>query len=204
MLFCARCSARSASRPIANLNRGGPGGEAAVPDSGALPSAASDAAYRAFVSRVRSRRIALSYIVEVSYESASAETAARVANAIASSYLSRRIADALVLVRNGGAYTQARRATLEAQAAALEAALRQGEVPEGDIIDADVRVLGPAPVPSAPAGPKAMPLFIAVLAFALLTGLLAILAAPRRRPARADGWSPAGQRAAPAFPGQER
>ena len=134
-------------------------------------------AFLAFMSRVRCLRLGLSYVFDISYRAADANTAARVANAIAAAY----VADRLValhgsLERFGGPYRSSRAAALSTQIDKARAAGLDGAT-LGDLPLADARVLGAALPPLAKTYPKAGPTVIFAAGFAMISGVLLILLA---------------------------
>lgn len=156
-------------------------------DDGVLP-------FYAFANRVRSRRLGLSYVIEISYRAQSARQAARVVNAIAVAYAAHRLRGVLAREQRGGVYLESRLKSLHAQLLAADAGLRLGIVPESGMPDADVRLLGPATLPLRSAFPKPGPLLAMLAGLGAVSGLLIVLlprTAPRRTP-RADrlGRSP--------------
>ena len=94
-------------------------------------------AFYAFADRVRSRRLGLSYVIEISYRAQSAEQAARVVNAIASAYAVYRLRGALARIQRQGVYLEARLAKLQQQMMIADAGMRFGAVPDAALPDAD-------------------------------------------------------------------
>ncbi|MCJ2023083.1 Wzz/FepE/Etk N-terminal domain-containing protein [Methylobacterium sp. J-067] len=145
-------------------------------------------AFYAFASRMRSRRLGLSYVIEISYRAPSAEQAVRVVNSIASAYAVYRIKGVLVREQGRGVYRQERLETLQAQLLAAEAGMRFGTIPDGNLADADVRLLGPADLPLGSVYPRMGPIVLFMALFGVISGLLIVIVlqdvpAPARRPA---------------------
>jgi uncharacterized protein involved in exopolysaccharide biosynthesis len=146
-------------------------------------------AFDAFTRRVRSRRLGLSYVIEISYRAQSAQQAARVANAVASAYAAHRLRGVLAREQRSGIYLEKRLRGLQAQIAAIDAGLPGGSIPEGGMPDADVRLLGPATLPLRSAFPKSGPLLAMMAGLGTVSGLLIVLLprTPPRRKRLADG-----------------
>ncbi|MGC5778799.1 Wzz/FepE/Etk N-terminal domain-containing protein [Methylobacterium sp. NFXW15] len=132
-------------------------------------------AFYAFAGRVRSRRLSLSYVIEISYRAQSAEQAARVVNSIASAYAAYRLRGALAREQRRGVYLERRLEKLQGQMLAAEAGMRFGEIPEGNLADAEVRLLGPANKPLGTAYPKMVPIVAMMILFGCVSGLLIII-----------------------------
>lgn len=129
----------------------------------------------AFTGRVRSRRLGLSYVIEISYRAYSAQQAARVVNSIASAYAAYRLRGVINRELRRGVYRQTRLTSLERQLAAAETAMRSGTIPSDPLADADVRLLGPATLPLGSVFPKITPILVAMASFGAVTGLLIVL-----------------------------
>ena len=141
-------------------------------------------AFYVFADRVRSRRLGLSYVIEISYRAQSAEQAARVVNAIASAYAVYRLRGALARIQRQGVYLEGRLAKLQEQMLTGEAGMRCGTVPDAPLPDAEVRLLGPAAVPLRSIYPKMTPILMLSVLFGSVSGLLIVLmpyAAPSAR-----------------------
>ncbi len=123
-----------------------------------------------FTRRVAARRLALSYVVEISYRSGSAAQAERVANALAAAYLHRRINRG----QNGMPYLEQRAQHLLEESMIASTAMQQGEVPSPYFRNAGVRLLGPAVRPLGKAFPKAGPVMAVALFWGAIIGLFGI------------------------------
>lgn len=139
--------------------------------------------FYAFASRVRSRRLGLSYVIEISYRAQSARQAARVVNAIAVAYAAHRLRGVLAREQRGGVYLESRLKSLHAQLLVADASLRFGIIPESGMPDADVRLLGPATLPLRSSFPKPGPLLAMMAGLGAVSGLLIVLL-PRSPPPR--------------------
>lgn len=132
-------------------------------------------AFYAFSGRVRSRRLGLSYVIEISYRAQSAERATSVVNSIASAYAAYRLRGALAREQRRGVYLEGRLAALQKQMMAAEAGMRFGTVPENAMADSGVRLLGPAGLPLGSLYPKMLPILALAVLFGGITGLLIVL-----------------------------
>lgn len=130
--------------------------------------------FGAFRSRVGARRLALSTAFEVSYRAPDPAQAVRVANAIAAAYVYDRVRTAMVDTRAFTPYLKTRIAAIMTEAALAAEAVRRGGLPDAEFVDADVRLLGPARMPLAPAYPRLGPIACFAIGFGLISGLLAI------------------------------
>lgn len=132
-------------------------------------------AFYAFAGRVRSRRLGLSYVIEISYRAQSAEQAVRVVNSIASAYAVYRLRGALSRVQRQGVYLEGRLAKLQQQMLIADAGMRFGTVPDASLPDAEVRLLGPADFPLRSIYPKMIPILVFSALFGGVSGLLIVL-----------------------------
>lgn len=149
--------------------------DAGAPAAG--PSAAQGhGSFGAFRSRVGARRVGLSTAFEVSYRAPDPARAVRVANAIAAAYVHDRIRTAMVDTRAFTPYLKTRIAAIMTEAAVAAEAVRKGGLPDAEFVDADVRLLGPARMPLAPAYPRLGPIALFATGFGLISGLLVIAA----------------------------
>lgn len=140
-------------------------------------------AFYAFASRVRARRLGLSYVIEISYRAQSAQQAVRVANAIAVAYAAHRLRGVVAREQRSGVYTEGRAKSLSTQLLAADAGMRYGTIPESGMPDTDVRLLGTAALPLRSSYPKQGPLLAMMAGLGAVSGLLIVLlpqAAPRR------------------------
>ena len=150
-----------------------------------MAEAARERAFDRFTERVRARRLALSYVIEIAYRAQAPRQAARVSNAIASAYVRQRIANAVADARVGVPYLNSRIASIYGQELTAGTALAAGTVPDGPLDDADVRLLGPATVPLGKSFPHAVPVLALAFVLGLTSGLAAIALSQRAdRPLR--------------------
>ena len=129
-----------------------------------------------FQGRVGARRVGLSTTFEVSYRAPDPAQAVRVANAIAAGYVHDRVRTAMVDTRAFTPYLKTRIAAIMTEAALAAEAVRKGGLPDAEFVDADVRLLGPARMPLAPAYPRLGPIAVFATGFGLISGLLVIAA----------------------------
>jgi uncharacterized protein involved in exopolysaccharide biosynthesis len=141
----------------------------------AIPYSERARAFYAFSDRVRSRRLGLSYIFEVSYRAQSAAQAAQVANAIVASYLRNRIDLAIADAKSGAPYGTSRVATILAEFAKAEEAIKNGSASPDYLPDSDVRLLGSATAPQSKVYPKAWALVLTAFGIGLTSGLLFVV-----------------------------
>lgn len=134
-------------------------------------------AFNAFLSRVRVRRLGLSYVLEISYRAHSAEQATKVVNAIASTYATYRLRGILAREQRRGVYLERRLSSLLGQIMAAEGGSKFGVIPEDSLPDADVRLLGPASRPLGNAYPNMKPIVMMMGGLGLVSGLLLVLLA---------------------------
>jgi len=135
-------------------------------------------AYFAFASRLRCLRLGLSYVFSISYRSHDPALAARVANAVASQYLSDRIEreKARREMTGGGAYAAARWDALTRQDEIGRAAAEKGVAPAEDLPAAAARILGEASVPMRKTYPKTGPTLALGAFLGLILSVVAALA----------------------------
>lgn len=139
------------------------------------PKQESLQAFYAFSDRVRSRRLGLSYVIEISYRAQSAKRATTVVNSIASAYAAYRLRGALAREQRRGVYLEGRLIALQKQIMAAEAGMRFGTVPENPMADSGVRLLGPAGLPLGSLYPKLLPILALAVLLGGITGLLIVL-----------------------------
>ncbi len=139
------------------------------------PDSQSIEAFNAFVGRVRARRLGLSYVIEISYRAYSPEQATRIASAIASTYAAYRLRGVLAREQRRGVYLESRLSSLQQQIMTAEGGARFGVIPQDAMIDADVRLLGPAIRPLGIAYPKMSPLMVMMGGFGMISGILIVL-----------------------------
>lgn len=135
----------------------------------------SSRTFYAFASRMRSRRLGLSYVIEISYRASSPDRAVSVANSIASAYAAHRIRGALAREQARGIYREERLAKLHTQLLAAEAGMQLGTIPDGNLADADIRLLGAADLPLGIIYPKMTPILMFTIVFGAVTGLLIVI-----------------------------
>ena len=131
-------------------------------------------AFQAFTERVGVRRLGLSYVLEVSYQSSNAEQAARVANATAVQYIKAQIDVKAAAALQGTEYLRGRIINLEAEQRAASDGVREGRIPEMLFSDADARIIGAAQRPLNKSYPKNGLIYAFALTFGLVTGLMAV------------------------------
>lgn len=149
------------------------------------PENASLRTFYSFASRMRSRRLGLSYVIEISYRASSADQAVSVVNSIASAYAAYRIRGVLTREQGRGVYREGRLEKLQAQLLAAEAGMRFGTIPDGNLADADVRLLGPAVLPLGSSYPRMTPILMFMALFGVISGLLIVVViVPQGVPAR--------------------
>lgn len=141
------------------------------------PVDAADArarAFQAFTDRVGVRRLGQSYVLEVSYQAASPEQAARVANATAVQYIKAQIDVKAAAALQGTEYMRGRILNIEAEQRAASEGVRDGRIPDMLFSDADARIIGAALRPLSKSSPKSGLIVAFALTFGLVTGLLAV------------------------------
>lgn len=131
-------------------------------------------AFQAFTDRIGVRRLGQSYVLEVSYQSSSAEQAARVANATAVQYIKAQIDVKAAAALQGTEYLRGRIVNIEAEQRAASEGVREGRIPDMLFSDADARIIGAAQRPLNKSYPKNGLINAFVLTFGLVTGLLAV------------------------------
>lgn len=137
---------------------------------------ARDRAFLAFKSRITLLRVGGSYVYEMRYRSHDPNLAARVANGLASAYLSDRIERELQRQATlGGQYKIARREALLRELLDSRAQVERGLAPPEDLYAADARVLSAAVPPLHKTFPKLAPTLMLCAAISLVAGAAAIL-----------------------------
>ncbi|MCJ2012620.1 Wzz/FepE/Etk N-terminal domain-containing protein [Methylobacterium sp. J-076] len=144
------------------------------------PAQDSTQAFNVFKGRVRSRRLGLSYVIEISYRAYSAQQAARVVNSIGAAYAVYRLRGVISRELRRGVYRESRLAGLQTEIMAAEAGMRFGTIPDNALADADVRLLGPASLPLGSVFPKATPILFMMAGLGAVTGLLIVLLSRRK------------------------
>lgn len=160
-----------------------------------MPEPKSSRAFNAFTGRMRGRRLGLSYVIEISYRAKNAEQAVRIVNSIASAYAAYRLRGALAREQRRGVYREGRLSALHSQMLAAEAGMRFGVIPEANMVDAEVRLLGGAALPLVSIYPKMLPILMLMALSGIVTGLLIVVmpgtvsSAGVRRPAQTGSFS---------------
>ncbi len=140
----------------------------------ATPDDIRQQAFARFRERFSARRVGQSYVIEITYAAASPERAARVANAAVSAYLMQSVASKAGIANNGGEFVQGRLDSLSAQVEDAANALRQGRLPDGQMPDADARVIGAALRPLSPSAPRPKLIIAMGGLLALMSGLFVL------------------------------
>ncbi|TXN42886.1 hypothetical protein FV227_28480, partial [Methylobacterium sp. WL119] len=115
---------------------------------------ADQAKFQNFTKRVNARRIAQSYVIELSYTASTAEKAARLANSITMAYLGQQITAKAAAAQNGTEFLQGRITALKVESTAVANAIRDGSITSVPLPDADARVIGAALPPSSKSSPQ--------------------------------------------------
>lgn len=139
-------------------------------------TAADTAVIGRFNERLSVRRIGQSYVLEVAFWSQSAQTAARVANAVTAAYIRDQIVARLDAARRGGEILEVRINDLRGQLATLDAVVRGGVIQLDSFPIADGRVITAASPPLGKSWPKSsLVLVLAALVGTLVGGVSAVL-----------------------------
>jgi uncharacterized protein involved in exopolysaccharide biosynthesis len=142
----------------------------------AVPYEAHSRAFYAFVDRVRCLRVGDSYVIELTYRSRSAATAAHVANAVATAYVGDRLKRIQAhMERIGGAYLLTRAEAIVTRIEETRAAVGKGVPPGDDIGYGDVRLLGAAVPPLAKSYPKTAPTLLFAIGFGAISAVALVL-----------------------------
>ncbi len=147
----------------------GKGQRAALPDDGF--DAERAIAFQNFSDRVGVRRVAQSYVLEISYLAGSASEAARLTNAITAAYIRDQIQFKAASVPRGTQFLQGRVSDLKMEEDAATEAVKTGIIPEISFADADARVVSAALPPLAQSYPQSKLVLAFAAAFGLLSGL---------------------------------
>jgi succinoglycan biosynthesis transport protein ExoP len=166
---------------ITRIFGGGGGSGASPPADDAQPFPAPSAvdqawreAFAKFQSRFSARRIGQSYVIEISYSSSDPEISSRVANSAASAYLLQSVAFKAAAASGGAEFVQGRVDALSAQVEDAADAVRRGVLPEGQMPDADGRVIGAALRPLSPSAPRPKLIIAMGGVLGLMSGLFVI------------------------------
>ena len=128
--------------------------------TGAESNTSYTAKFLEFKTRLRARRIGLSYVINISYKSDSGQQAAKVVNAIALGYVLQRLNYVTASLKENTTYYESRKESLTAEIDAANKGMKTGKFPDITLSDSGVRLLGPAQVPSAAAYPRKGPFII--------------------------------------------
>ena len=142
---------------------------------GSSPYDEHERAYFAFASRVLCLRVGGSYVFELSYRSRDPRLAVRVANALASAYLSDRLNRERQRREGVAAYQVQRSDELGREILSVRMAEKDGLIPAQDMYSAGARILGPALPPQGRTFPKPVPTLLLSVAIGLISGVVAIL-----------------------------
>lgn len=129
------------------------------------------AAFAAFSDGVVARRVGQSLVLEISYRSRSAERAAKIANAIAASFIHYQLESRGLEMRRSGDWLQSRIDDLSSQEQATIDAIHKGVAPTGPLTASPVQIISEASEPLHKAYPQTTLLLASAFTFALLTGL---------------------------------
>jgi uncharacterized protein involved in exopolysaccharide biosynthesis len=140
--------------------------------TGAQTNTSYTAKFLEFKSRLRARRIGLSYIIDISYKSDSAQRAGKVVSAIALGYVLQRLNYVTASLKDNTTYFESRKERLTAEIVAAEKGMNTGKFPDITLSDSGVRLLGPAQVPSTAAYPRKGPFLIMASVLAVTVYLL--------------------------------
>lgn len=129
------------------------------------------AAFQNFADRVVARRLGQSLVLEISFRSVDPVRAARVANALAYSFILYQIRVRELEVRRSGDWLQSRIDEVNAQEKAIAEAVHEGRTPSAAPTASPAQVISEATEPLARSSPRKGLTLVAAVAFALLTGL---------------------------------
>jgi succinoglycan biosynthesis transport protein ExoP len=110
-----------------------------IPGLGQQRDSANDIARRAvkrFTDRLRSERVGLSYVIEVSFVSRDPEKSARIANAVANGYINDQLEAKFDLTKRAGSWLQTRLNELRDQAEAADQEVQRFKAEKG-IVDTE-------------------------------------------------------------------
>lgn len=129
------------------------------------------AAFAAFSDGVVARRVGQSLVLEISFRSRSAEKAAKLANAVAASFIHYQLESRGLEMRRTGDWLQSRIDDLSSQEKATIEAIHKGAAPTGPLTASPVQIISEASEPLRKAYPQTSLLVASAFIFALLTGL---------------------------------
>ena len=151
------------------------GSDAGSPEA-ADQMTAETAVISRFNERLSVRRVGQSYVIEIAFWSQSAQTAARVANAVTAAYIRDQIVARLDAAQRGAEILEVRISDLRGQLATLEATVRSGVIHLESFPIADGRVITSASLPLGPSWPKSsLVLVLAALVGTFVGGVSAAL-----------------------------
>jgi Mrp family chromosome partitioning ATPase len=128
------------------------------------------AAFARFTSNVTARKLGQSQVVEISFRSSNPARAARVANAIALSFMRYQIKSRILEMARSD-WLQSRMDDLRMQESAATQAIRDGDMPKMALTASPAQIIGEAEEPLHKTSPQTSLLLVSALTFALLTGL---------------------------------
>ena len=135
-------------------------------------------AIRTLADRLQVRRIGQSYVIEISYWSLDAETAARICNSVTAAYFSDLLRAKIDMARGGNEVLERRVNALREQLAAADLAVKRGMFDPDVLSTTEARVITAASSPTSRSWPQGS----LILAFSALLGLfLALLTAAIQR-----------------------
>jgi len=129
------------------------------------------AAFAAFSDGVVARRVGQSLVLEISFRSRSAERSAKIANAIAASFIHYQLESRGLEMRRSGDWLQSRIDDLQSQEQATIDAIHNGVAPKGPLTASPVQIISEASEPLHKTYPQTTLLLASAFTFALLTGL---------------------------------
>ena len=131
-------------------------------------------AFQNFSDHVTVRRAGQSLVLDISFRSVDPVRAARVANALAYSFIRYQIGVRILETRRSGDWLQSRINELNEQDKAVTLAVREGGTPPVALTASPVQIIGQADEPLARSSPSKTLTLFSALTFALLTGLGAV------------------------------
>jgi polysaccharide biosynthesis transport protein len=132
---------------------------------------AREQAFQAFSRNVAVRRVGQSYIIEVTFRALSPSAAARIANAIAASYIRDQVVFRAAPDVRGSEFLQGRISSVQAQKQAATEAVLTGVIPDVQFPDADARIVSSALEPLTKSFPQTRIILLVAVVVALLSGV---------------------------------
>ncbi len=132
---------------------------------------AREQAFQNFSQKVSVRRVGQSYILEVTFRALTPTAAARLANAIAASYIRDQVVFRAAPDMRGSEFLQGRISSVQAQKQAATEAVMTGVIPDVQFPDADARIVSSALEPLTKAFPQTRVILAASIVVALLSGI---------------------------------